>query len=231
MKSVKWTLDSIHDGSTRQRYQIRILLAASQDLFTIAKTLPNKNCIRAQCRDGLPSDGLPPTPFYNASLRSECCIRSFSTMLHAALAHSEAFKDACILGNVWLRQRGFGAGIRGGGFGPFEWACILALLMQGGGLRGRPLISKGYNKMQLFRAVLNFLHTRDLVADPLILQAVHIDLAQAPVPVIFDGSRGVNILFKMTKWSYRMVNSINIRSQARLIVHSCGTKLALAFEP
>lgn len=223
MKLVKRTLDS-----AQQRYQIRILLAASQDLFTIAKTLPNKNCIRAQCTDGSSSNGLPPTPFYNASLRSECCTRSFSKMLHAALAHSKAFKDACILGNVWLHQRGFGAGIRSGGFGPFEWACILALLMQGGGSRGQPLLSKGYNKIQLFRAVLHFLHTRDLVTNPLILQAVHIDLAQVSAPVIFDGSRGVNILFKVTKWSYRMVASINRRSNARLIVCSSGTKLALA---
>ena len=231
MKPVKWTLDSIHNGSVQQDYQIRILLAASQDLFAITKTLPNKNCIRIQCTDGSSSAGLPPTPFYNASLRSECCTRSFSKMLRAALAHSEAFKHACILGDVWLRQRGFGAGIRSGGFGPFEWACILALLMQGGGLRGKPVLSKGYNKIQLFRAVLHFLHTRDLLINPLVLQAVDIELAQVPVPVIFDGSRGVNILFKMTKWSYRMVASIHRRPQIRLIVCSCGTKLALASGP
>ena len=228
MKPVKGPLDSVHNDSARQRYQIRILLAASQDLFTITKTLPNKNCIRAQCTSGSVPSGLPPTPFYNASLRSECCTRSFSKMLHAALAHSEAFKDACILGNVWLHQRGFGAGIRSGGFGPFEWACTLALLIQGGGLKGKPILFKGYNKIQLFRAVLHFLHTRDLITHPLMLQAVDMDLSQIQLPVIFDGSRGVNILFKMTKWSYRTVTPINRRSRTRLIVRSYSTKLALA---
>ena len=81
--------------------------------------------------------------------------------------------------------------------------------MQGGYLKAKPILFKGYNKIQLFRAVLHFLHSKDLMTNPLILQADDIDLAQNPVPVIFDGSLGVNMLFKMTKWSYRTVASIN----------------------
>lgn len=204
----------MEDRTSRSKYQIRILLAASQDLFPVAKILPSKSSIRSKSMEGSSFEGLTPTPFYNATLRSECCTLSFSKMLQAASTQSEAFKEACILGSVWLRQRGLGTGLRNGGFGPFEWACLLALLMQGGGLRGKPLLSKAYNQVQLFRAALHFLDTRDLMANPLTLHASDLDVAAFKGPVVFDGSRGVNLLFKMTSWSYQMVSCFYRKSRA-----------------
>ena len=219
------------DGTSRSKYQIRILLAASQDLFPVAKTLPKKNCIRSKGIEDPSYEGSAPTPFYNASLRSECCTKLFSEMLYAASTQSEAFRETCALGSVWLRQRGFATGLRCGGFGPFEWACLLALLMQGGGLRGKSLLSKAYNKVQLFRAMLHFLDTRDLMANPLKLHASDLDVADLKGPVVFDGSRGVNLLFKMTSWSYRMVGCFHPKSRAQLTAYSYGTRLALASGP
>ncbi len=200
--------DAEHDDFTNSKCQIRVILAAKEDLFPISKTLPDKICIRVKggnvsssCTSGLP------TPLHNATLRSECSSLPYLELLHAASLRSDAFGDACLLGSIWLQQRGYGAGVTNGGFGQFEWACIIALLMQSGGAKGRPMLSSGYSSYQLFKAVLQFLSTRDLVLDPLFIQSNGLALVDNKKPVFFDGARGHNVLFKLTPWSYTMVGS------------------------
>ena len=190
--------DSGDDEFIKTKYQIRIILAAKEDLFPISKTLPDKTCIRAR------TPGLP-TSFYNATLRSECSSLPYLELLHAASLQSDAFADSCLLGSIWLRQRGYSAALTFGGFGQFEWACIIAILMRSGGPKGKPLLSSGYSSYQLFKAVLQFLSTRDLVVDPLFVQSNGFAWKDSTKPVLFDGTRGHNILFKMTPWSYKMV--------------------------
>ena len=138
-----------------------------------------------------------PTPFYNASLRSECSSLAYLKELHASSLQSDGFSNACQLGSVWLRQRGLNPE-----FGPFEWACTMALLMQGGGTRGRPMLSRGFDGFQLFKATLQYLSLRNLVANPVFVHSDKIALVNLDRPVLFDGKRGMNILFKMTPWSY-----------------------------
>ena len=138
-----------------------------------------------------------PTPFYNASLRSECSSLAYLKELNASSLQSDGFSNACQLGSVWLRQRGLSPD-----FGPFEWACTIALLMQGGGTRGRPILSRGYDGFQLFKAMLQYLSLRNLVANPVFVHSDKIPLVNLDRPVLFDGKRGMNILFKMTPWSY-----------------------------
>ena len=109
---------------TRSRYQIRLLLAAHRGVFSAQSTFLVQNCLRSMPGDDAAKSSVgKPTPFYNSTLRSECCSLAYLELLHNAALSLESFNDACILGNVWLRQRGFGAGIAHGGFGPFEWAC------------------------------------------------------------------------------------------------------------
>lgn len=99
-----------------------------------------------------------------------------------------------------------GTGISAGGFGPFEWAYLLAILLQGGGPRGKPILSKGYSGLQLFKATLQVLSTKDLVINPIVMQASNADAAgSSSGPIVFDGLRGINVLFKMTNSSYHMV--------------------------
>ena len=190
------------------KYRIRIILAAKEDLFPALKTLPDKTCIRAKSGD-TSSSKTPnlPTPMYNATLRSECLSLPYLKFLHAACVQSDTFQDACLLGSVWLRQRGYGGGLTNGGFGQFEWACVTALLMQSGGPKGRPVLSSGYSSCQLFKAVLQFLCTRDLVINPLFIQSSGLALVDNTKPIFFDGTRGHNILFKMTAGSSKMVGS------------------------
>ena len=191
---------------TESKCQIIIILAAKEDLFPISKTLPDKSCIRATGENAsFQRTSNLPTPLYNGTLRSECSSLPYLKLLHAASLRAEAFGDACLLGSIWLGQRGYSAAITDGGFGQFEWACITALLMHGGGANGRPVLSSGYSSYQLFKAVLQFLSTRDLALKPVLLQSNNFALENSTTPVLFDGARGQNILFKMTTWSYRMV--------------------------
>ena len=48
--------------------------------------------------------------------------------------------------------------------------------------------------------------------------------------MVFDGIRGINLLFKMSVWSYQMVILVPCNVQALLIMHSYDTKPALAFK-
>ena len=155
-----------------------------------------------------------PTPFYNASLRSECSSLAYLKVLHASTLQSDGFSNACQLGSVWLRQRGLGRE-----FGPFEWACTMALLMQGGGPRGKPILSRGYDSHQLFKAMLQHLSLRDMVASPVFVHSDKFPHVHLDSPMLFDGKRGMNILFKMTPWSYAT------------LTHEAGLTLKLLNDP
>ena len=187
---------------------LRVLLAASGDLFPLNKTLPSKTCIRTREGDERIVD---PTPIYNGTLRSECCSLMSLKLLQSRFSESSAYKDACMLGAIWLRQRGFGSSIIRGGFGQFEWSSMISLLMRMGGLGGRPLVSTGYNSHQLVKATLQILSTTDLVADPMILQPNGYKHVKTDRPVLFDGARGLNILYKMSAWSYKRVSFASSR--------------------
>lgn len=121
------------------------------------------------------------------------------------MKQASGFKDACILGRIWLCQRGFGSSITNGGFGNFEWAALSALLLKGGGLKGQGLLSPGYSSYQMFKAVVKFLSTVDLANKPVVYEASDFVLARSDMPMFFDGPRGQNILYKMTPWSYRLL--------------------------
>ena len=155
-----------------------------------------------------------PTPFYNASLRSECSSLAYLKDLHACSLQSDGFLNACQLGSVWLQQRGLGRE-----YGPFEWACTMALLMQGGGTKGKPVLLRGYDSHQLFKATLQYLSLRDLVASPVFVNFDKFTPVNHNAPMLFDGQRGMNILFKMTPWSYATLK------------HEAGVTLKLLNDP
>lgn len=184
------------DDFSKSKCLIRLILAAEEGLFPIPKTLPNKNCVRPNVDGNHCSSSA--TPFYNASLRSECSSLAYLGFLQAASLRSENFSDACALGSIWIRQRG----LRGGGFGSFEWACMMALLLQAGGHRGTQVLSKGYSSYQLFKATLKYISTQDFVTSPVYVQSESHAIGGTQNPILFDGVRGMNILFKMTPWSY-----------------------------
>ena len=190
-------------GPHRSDIRIRLLIAADANVFPAAKLYPAKNCIRTGKSSGSGEDvSKPATPFYNASLRSECLSMSYLKFLHTASVNADTFPAACVLGSIWLQQRGFGSSLSGGGFGSFEWACTIALLMQQTEQNGKPILSKGYSHYQTFKATLQYLANRDLVSEPAILKPGAHSFPKITGPMLFDGARGMNILFKMSESSY-----------------------------
>ena len=182
------------------------MLAVEDDVCPLEKTLPTKSCIRNTA-----AEGDDPTPRYNATLRSECCSALYVKLLYQSNVRSNAFQDACMLGAIWLRQRGFGASISAGGFGQFEWATLISILMRDGGRAGRPLLSNGYSSYQLFKATLQFLSSTDLIASPMFIQSSSFRYTHTKNPMFFDGSRGMNVLYKMSSWSYQSVRVSSLR--------------------
>ncbi|RAH53857.1 pre-rRNA processing protein Utp22 [Aspergillus piperis CBS 112811] len=178
--------------------QIRIITAIEDSLFPISRTLPSRNNIRQGSADVPVSQ--ESTPFYNAALRSEATVAQYHKFLYNAARNCESFKDACILGRTWLRQRGLGSSPFKGGFGGFEWTVLMALLFEGGGPNGKPVLLKSYSSYQLFKATLQFIAGRDL-AIPLLFSATDISFPDG-TPVLYDGKRGLNVLYKMAPWSY-----------------------------
>lgn len=184
---------------------IRILVAIDPTLFPISRTLPMKNNIRQA--SSATSESSESTPFYNASLRADATVSLYHKWIHSVSQKCESFKDACILGRTWLHQRGFRTAFQTGGFGGFEWTALLSLLFEGGGPVGQPVLMGSYSCYQIFKATIQFLAGRDLTSPLFFGQEVPVPPG---APIVFDGRRGVNILYKMTPWSYA-----NLRHEAR----------------
>ena len=178
-------------------------------------------------KDGEKVAGLPATPFYNASLSSDVNFVSYLRVLHSASKQSEGFKDAAILGRIWLRKRSLGGCISHGGFGNFEWACLMALLLKGGGPKGHSVLSPGYSSYQMFKAMLQFIAVGDFANKPFMYDTIDMDIATAKSdsPVFFDGPRGHNLLYKMTPWSYAL-----LREEARVSLDMLNNEAFDQFE-
>jgi U3 small nucleolar RNA-associated protein 22 len=196
--------DGSADDFSSSNCVICILLAVNEKTFPENRLRPTANCIRSSGTDDDPgSKSMPPTPFYNATLQSDASITPYLKLLHATSSKSDAFRDACVLGRIWLKQREFTSGVRNGGFGNFEWAALMALLLQPNPGSGAQSLSSGYSSYQLFKATLQFLATHSLCRLPYKFQAPQAIFPMAnTTPVFFDGPRNLNILFKMTAWSY-----------------------------
>ncbi|KAG8529257.1 uncharacterized protein KY384_005892 [Bacidia gigantensis] len=206
------SIDNGEDDFRSTKARIRIVLHASQDLFSLKKTLPTRNCIKNidSCNDD--KTFTIPTPFYNATLRSECSSVAHDRAIKIASENASAFKAASILGAVWLSQRGFDSSISSGGFGSFQWDCIMALLLLGGDHKGSPVLSTKYTAYQMFKATLRYLATTSLVDSPKAIMSNDPHHAGFQVPTFFDGVRCVNVLFKMTLWSYHALRHSAIKT-------------------
>ncbi|KAG9231053.1 pre-rRNA processing protein-like protein Utp22, partial [Amylocarpus encephaloides] len=192
------------DSKLHAHYEIHLIPGTPQGLFPNSKLCPSKNCVRP--KDSTENNlSLPSTPFYNASLSSEGSFGPYLKLLYSASKQSDGFKDAAMLGRVWLRRRGIGSAISQGGFGNFEWAALMALLLKGGGPKGHSILSPGYSSYQMFKAMLQFLSTNDMAAKPFIYEAPEISISSSSTPVFYDGPRGQSLLYKMTPWSYALL--------------------------
>lgn len=185
---------------------IRIIPCAPEGYFPTSKLTAISNCIR-QGKSEDTEGAKVPTPFYNTTLKAESQFLPYKQLLHKAAKSCAAFKDACVLGRIWLQQRGFSSNIRRGGFGHFEWAAMMALLLQGGGRKGEAVLSPSLNSAQLFKVTLQYIATANLQKKLLVIGEDPPDLEtlRQTMPILYDAARGINILYKMSPWSIAML--------------------------
>ncbi|RPA94731.1 Nrap protein [Choiromyces venosus 120613-1] len=197
------------DGSeidfTTSKCLIRIVPAAPKNTFSVSKLRPDRNAVRPVAEGDTADGSLPPTSQYNSSILADTTYFGHLTQLHEISFEAKAFKDACLLGRTWLKQRGFSSNINQGGFGHAEWSILMSLLLKGGGSKGNSVLAKGYSNYQMFKAMLQFLATRDLIMNPLLFGVESESVRWPKGPNVFDGKLGLNILFKMTEWGYRLL--------------------------
>ncbi|KAI0893160.1 Nrap protein [Annulohypoxylon nitens] len=183
----------------------RIIPCAPDNYFPTAKLNAVNNAIRHGKSES--DEAKVATPFYNTTLKAESQFTSYLRLLHKASNTCLAFKDACVLGRIWLQQRGFNGSISGGGFGHFEWAVLVALLLQGGGRKGEAVLSPSLHSTQLFKATLQYLVSANLQKKLLVIgkDAPDSETLRQTMPVLYDAARGINVLYKMSPWSIAML--------------------------
>ncbi|SCV04635.1 LANO_0G11408g1_1 [Lachancea nothofagi CBS 11611] len=196
----------------KTNFSINIIIGFPYGFFDAKKLLPNKNCIRVQ------EDKDTMTPLYNFSVLSSSTHDHYLKFLYKTKKQTEAFKDACMLGKLWLKQRGFSSksahsgGL--GGFGSFEFATLMSALLCGGGVNGNKILLHGFSSYQLFKGVMKYLATMDLCSQGHL--QFYSDLSPSSnlptsrylaegfqTPTIFDKTTKVNILTKMSVRSYQ----------------------------
>ncbi|MBN72951.1 MAG: hypothetical protein CME32_27160, partial [Gimesia sp.] len=231
-----------HDGtngkkekkaSKKSDYTIRIIPCAPKDLFPPNKLMPTSNANKAAESDEKKATNTA-TPFYNSTLKAESTFMEYLKLLTAKGENSEsknycpAFRDACMLGRIWLQQRGFSGAISGGGFGHFEWALTMALLLESGGRNGSPILSSSLCSTELFKATIQYLAERNFNKAPTILGKGNSDAARENGPVLFDGSKNLNILYKMTPSSASLLQ-MQAKSTMDLLADESADKFAPIF--
>ena len=201
-------MNSVVNGSNaNKKYNIRIIPTLPKDILPAARLLPHIKNVRSRVTHSSDLAKDPPaSALYNASIQSDISLDSFNELLTGTTKRVPGFRSACLLGRIWLRQRGFSGHIARGGFGSFEWSAILANLLSEKGPGGRRMLSTEFDGLQLFRCTLQFLARKDLVK-----QQMFTDTKDAPFPLdriaptFFDTPRNINILYKMSTWSYQML--------------------------
>lgn len=218
------------DGKSSEKasppeWSIRLIPCCTEDLFPSGKLGTTSNSNRAA---GTDDKGTASTPFYNNTLKAEGTFIQYLRILTWAKNNCSAFSDACILGRIWLQQRGFGGAISQGGFGHFEWAIVIALLLQTGGRNGQPALSTSLSAHELFKATVQFLSDNDFNKKPLVLGSAKEDLENIKEagPVLYHAAVKLNILHKMAPWSSSLLQSY-AKSTLELLANDAVEK----FEP
>lgn len=209
----------------KSKFVVRIIPCAPTGLLPKAKLLPSCNCNK---KTAGPDQKDSATPFYNSTLKAEETFIPYLKVLTLARTECPAFADACILGRTWLQQRGFSGAAAQGGFGHFEWAVMVALLLQTGGRNGQAALSSSLSSTELFKAAVQFLASTEFVRKPFLFKSYKAgaEAVREAGPVMFDPARELNIAYKMTPWSVGL-----LQTHAKSTLESLSNPLVDQFEP
>lgn len=208
---------------SKSKFVVRVIPCMPTGLFPKTKLLPSCNCNKKASDE---KDAA--TPFYNSTLKAEETFIPYLKVLTLARNECPAFVDACILGRIWLQQRGFSGAVAKGGFGHFEWAVMVALLLQTGGRNGQAALSSSLSSTELFKATVQFLASTEFVKKPFLFKTYKAgaEAVREAGPVMFDPARELNIAYKMTPWSAEL-----LQMYAKSTLESLSNPLVDQFEP
>lgn len=197
----------------KTKFSINLIVGFPYRVFEAKKLLPNRNCIRvAQSESDL---SLPATSLYNFSVLSSTTYETYLKYLYKTKKQTESFKEAAILGRLWLQQRGFSSKMAHcgslGGFGTFEFTVLMASLLNGGGINGNKILLHGFSSYQLFKGIIKYLATMDLCTEGHLQFYSDTESASKYIqegfqtPTLYDKTTKVNILSKMSISSYQIL--------------------------
>ncbi|KAK8117248.1 uncharacterized protein PG998_005529 [Apiospora kogelbergensis] len=188
-----------------RKFAIRVIPCAPENLFPTSRLWPISSSVRRNGND--PNEAQAPTPFYNATLKAESLYQPYLRLLTTVGKTCPGFKDACILGRVWLQKRGFGSDLSQGGFGSFEFAVLVALLLSSGGRKGEPLLAKSLGSSQILKGTIQYLANTNFQKKPAVFGTYPSDpdAMRQDGPVLYDAMRNLNILWKMAPWSANLL--------------------------
>ncbi|TPX44398.1 hypothetical protein CcCBS67573_g10412, partial [Chytriomyces confervae] len=150
--------------------QIRILPVVNAEFFATHKLAPGRNSNRPQTTDSASAvaAALPATPRYNTSLLMDTTLVSHLNLLHKQAAACPAFRDAVILGKVWLNQRGLSES----GFSGFIWSLVIVYLLgQGNRVNQSTSVSlkDSFSSYQIVKLTIDFLANHNFADEPLFM--------------------------------------------------------------
>ena len=163
-------------------------------------------------------------------------------LIHRINNESTSLRKATLLFSIWLRQRGLGADLLQGGFGTFEAQALMAMMLDSNSIEGMQAVFRTrYDPIQLFKATLIFLSTRDFASSPMLynysmnnstqsspsqpLQTGNRDIIDGTSACFFDGPRMHNLFFKTSPWSM-----VRLRRQAEITVKCLSSNDSNRFE-
>ncbi|KAI9336297.1 Nrap protein [Obelidium mucronatum] len=152
--------------------KIRILPVIAPDLFPVHKLAPSRNNNRPASAAGgegnTVTENLPPTPRYNSSILMDTSLVSHLNALHKQAASCSAFRDAVMLGKVWLNQRGLDSS----SFGGFLWSLVIVYLMGSGNKVNKStdiFLKESFSSYQIVKLTLDFLANHNFAEEPLFM--------------------------------------------------------------
>ncbi|PRT54383.1 U3 small nucleolar RNA-associated protein 22 [Wickerhamiella sorbophila] len=175
------------DRKLSKHLHIMIHLGVEEELFPTRKLAADRNCVR---------DTEGPTPIYNSAILADVYHSQILRLLHTASTYSAAFTDACKLGRLWLRQRGYSADPAFGGFGHLQFALLMAGLLSGGPA-GKRVLLQGYSSYQLFKGTVLFLADKELALNV----SSHTTSSSLPGLWVND----LNVLADAPEWLYGLL--------------------------
>ncbi|KAG5437106.1 hypothetical protein PCANB_001227 [Pneumocystis canis] len=174
----------------KKKWNILIIPFIPQDVFQSRKLYQNKSCITFSNYS---------TPNYNFSLLSDSTLYQHHMMLLSCLQSCPAFKNASILGRIWLERRGFSS--QKIGFGNFEWDMILAYHLQ----HENNQLFQEYSSYHLFKTILQFLATQNLYENPIYIDSKEYIVDPSKKKPYFFTFNGINILEKLSYFDFELI--------------------------